>query len=152
MYGEESNAEVVRRWFEQGWNQGDADLADQIFSPNYVHHVSTHPQLVTGVEETRRNIAIFSAAFPDMHFTIEDQVSQGDRVMTRWTMRGTHDGDLLRIKATGKPVEVQGMVVSRFENGLIVEEWDLVNTLGMLEQLGALEEGRISLLPGTEMN
>lgn len=146
------NAELVRRWLEEGWNNGHIDAADEIFSPHYIHHEAVTPEVNVGIAHIKRNIRIYRDAFPDLHTTILEQFSAGDRVMTRWKAHGTHKGKLFDQPPTGRKVTVHGMVVSRVEHGRIVEEWDVVDSLGLLAQIGAVEQSVARYVEGTEMN
>ena len=80
----------------------------------------------------------FRSAFPDFHVTIEDQIAEGDRVATRWTMRGTHEGEFRGISPTGKQITVTGIGIFRFSDGKVVESWDNFDQLGMMRQLGVI--------------
>jgi predicted ester cyclase len=81
---------------------------------------------------------MFRAGYSDAQITVDDQIAEGDKVASRWTGRGTHDGELMGIAPTGKHVAVAGLTISRVENGRVVEEWTNWDTLGMLQQLGAI--------------
>ena len=84
---------------------------------------------------------MYLSAFPDMNMTVEEVIAVGDKVVTRWVSEGTHKADLPGLPATGKHVSgVEGIVISRVENGQIVEEWESFNELGMMQQLGAVPE------------
>ncbi len=144
--------QLVRRWIEEGWNQGNAEIASEIFAHDYVHHEAVTPDVNVGIEQIRRNIRIYRGAFPDLHTTILEQFTSGDRVATRWRADGTHKGELFGLAPTGKTMSVHGMVTSRVVHGRIVEEWDLLDNLGLLTQLGAVEESVARHVAGTEMN
>jgi steroid delta-isomerase-like uncharacterized protein len=81
---------------------------------------------------------MYRAAFPDLKITVEDQIAEGDKVVTRWTAEGTHDGDLPGLPASGRSSTVTGIGIDRIEGGKIVEAWGNWDTLGMLQQLGAI--------------
>jgi predicted ester cyclase len=85
-------------------------------------------------------VSTYRAAFPDARITVEQQLAEGDLVATRWSGRGTHDGELMGVSPTGKQVTVSGLTISRLEGGKIVEEFQNWDTLGMLQQLGAVPE------------
>jgi steroid delta-isomerase-like uncharacterized protein len=88
---------------------------------------------------------MYRNAFPDVQLSIEDQVAEGDKVVTRWIGRGTHQGELMGVAPTGNQVRVDGMTISRIEDGKIIEEWEIYDALGMMQQLGAIpstEEGQ----------
>ena len=137
MSAEEHKA-LVRRWWD-GLNQGNADeLIDEIYAPDYVLHDPSLPQPVTGLHGIHEFIAAITAAFPDAHTTIEDLVAEGDRVVQRITFRGTHQGEFMGVPATGNEVSVWAVVVSRMAGGKIAEEWQLVDGLSLMQQLGAI--------------
>ena len=127
------------RLVEEVWNQGNLAVADEIFSADYKHHTRSH-----GLEDEKQFIATYQAAFPDIHFTIEDQFSSGDKTVTRWTARGTHTGELAGLPPTGKQVTVTGILIGRHADGKLVEQWGMFDRLGLLQQIGALPES----LPG----
>ncbi len=133
---EESNKAVFRRYVEEVGNEGNLELADEIFD-SYLAHQPDGSVLERGPEDVKRFTTEFREAFPDFHTTIEDQIAEGDRVVSRWRMRGTHRGQFRGIAPTGKRVEVRGIGIFRFSNGKVVESWDNLDELGMMRQLGA---------------
>jgi steroid delta-isomerase-like uncharacterized protein len=132
---QESKA-VVRRFLEDVFEGGDLDLIDEIFAPDYVLHDPVLPEEVRGPEGMRRYVSMYRGAYPDTAFTIEDQISDGDEVVTRWTGQGTHEGELMGIPPTGNRVTVTGIEVDRVVNGRIEETWVIYDALGMMQQLG----------------
>ena len=131
---EENNA-LIRREVEEVFSaQGDLDVADEIFAPEYVGY----PEDVRGPEGAKETAKMYRNAFPDVQLSIEDQVAEGDKVVTRWIGRGTHQGELMGVAPTGNQVRVDGMTISRIEDGKIVEEWEIYDALGMMQQLGAI--------------
>ncbi len=133
----EANKALVRRVVEEAYNQGNLAVVDEVAAPDAVSH-GTPPGWPAGVEGARQFIVMWRTAFPDIHSTIEDQIAQGDRVVTRWTARGTHQGEMMGIPPTGRPVTVSGMTINRISGGRVVEDWTVVDQLGLLQQLGAL--------------
>lgn len=133
-----ANRAILRRYFEQAWNNGDLAVLDEIVSPDYLNHNPAVPGLPAGVQGLKIIIGGFRAAFPDLRFTIEDQIAEGDKVVTRWTMLGTHRGEFMGIAATNKRVQVAGMQVERVVDGKIVEHWRQSDDLGLLQQLGVV--------------
>lgn len=91
-----------------------------------------------GLDAFRELIASLRAAFPDLDDTIGDQIAEGDKVVTHWTWTGTHKGEFMGIPATGKKVEVEVVSISHFAGDKVVESWDYVDTLGMMQQLGVV--------------
>ena len=133
----EDNKALAQRWLDEVWNKGNLSFIDELIAPNYVLHDPTRPGLKgrTGIQES---IAMFRRAFPDLHFTIEDQVAERDMIMTRYTVGGTHLGPLMGIPATGKHGIITGIDIYRITDGQIVEAWSNWDTLGMLQRLGVL--------------
>lgn len=128
--------ELSRRIFEEIWNKQNLSAADEIIAPNFVDH---DPQSsVQGLEGYKQFVRYYLTAFPDSHFTVEDEISEGQMVVTRWTVNGTHTGNLGAIPATGRKVSVTGISCARVENGKVAEAWSNWDTLGMMQQLGIL--------------
>jgi len=132
----EDNKALVHRLFEEVWNQGKMALIAEFYSPASVEHTSSGP--VHGQEGLKRYIMLYRTAFPDAHYTVEDQIAERDKVVTRWSGRGTHQGPLMGIPPTGKQGTVTGISIDRFEGGKIVETWTELDALGMMQQLGAI--------------
>ncbi len=133
----EENKAIARRWIEEAWNKGDLTIVDELIAPGYVLHDPTRPGL-KGREGIKESITLFRAAFPDLRFTIEDQISQGNKVVIRYTVQGTHLGPLMDIAATGKQGIITGMDIYRIAGGKIEEAWSNWDTLRMLQQMGVL--------------
>lgn len=133
----EENKAVVRRWAEELWNQGNLAVADEIYGPQVLIH---EPERDTpdrgGPMMVKQRHGWLISALPDFQITIEDLLAEGDKVMVRWTGRGTHQGELLGVPPTGKQVTVSGINVMRIEDGKIVERWGITDDLDMLHQLG----------------
>ena len=115
-------------------------LIDELIAPGYVGHDPTQPEPIRGRDGYRQFVDTYQSAFADARVTIDDQIAEGGQVVTRWTGRGTHTGELMGIAPTGKEVTVSGITISRLENGKIAEEWELMDALGMLVQLGAVPQ------------
>jgi steroid delta-isomerase-like uncharacterized protein len=137
----EEHAALIRRWWD-ALNQGTAfDLVDEVYAANYVLHDPTSPEPIRGRRGVHEFIAPVLEAFPDAHFTVEDLIAAGDRIVQRVTLRGTHQGELLGVEATGKPVAIWIFVISRMAGGKIAEEWQLGDGLSLMRQLGVLPVG-----------
>ncbi len=140
----QENKALIARIFEEVWNQGNLDRIDRYMSPNYDdHETGVSPvEPVTNehdnLAEEKAKVLIYRATFPDLHFTIDDQLAVGDQVVTRWTVSGTLLGPLGRIPLTGKKASVQGVNIDRVENGKVVEGWSFFDMLSVLQQVGAL--------------
>jgi steroid delta-isomerase-like uncharacterized protein len=136
----EENKAIFRRYVEELGNEGNFDLADEIFD-QYRAHQSDGTTLERGPEDVKRFMGEFRSAFPDFHSTIEDMVAEGDKVVTRWRARGTHQGEFRGIAPTGKEIEMTGIGIFRFSTeGKVVESWDAMDQLGMMQQLGVVEQ------------
>jgi len=133
----EDNKALDRRGFEEVWNKGNLAVIDELNDENVVTHNPPGPPM-QGTEAFKQFVQMYRSAFPDAQMTIEDQIAEGDKVVTRWTARGTHKGELMGIPATGKQVTVTGITFSRWANGKAVESWSNFDTLGMLQQLGVV--------------
>jgi steroid delta-isomerase-like uncharacterized protein len=132
----EDNKAKARRIIEEGWNQGNTAVFDELFAADYVGHDPSGP--VHGPEGFKQLYATYRAAFPDTHLTIEDQIAEGDKVVARWTASGTNQGPLMGIPPSGKRVTITGITITRFARGKIEEDWFNYDTLGMLQQIGAI--------------
>ena len=130
----EENKALARRAFEEVWNQGNLDVVDEIFSIDFVEHRSGPD--IHGPEGVKQLATMYSIAFPDLKYTIEDQIAEGDKVVCRWTATGTHKGELMGIPPTGAQVTSTGIDIFRITDGQIVELWVNVDELGTMQQLG----------------
>jgi steroid delta-isomerase-like uncharacterized protein len=133
----EANKATVRRVADEIFSQGKLDVIDDIFAPHYVGHTQ-HGTVVHGAAGVKQFVAQYLAAFSHAQSVVEDQVAEGDRVVVRLTFTGTHTGPWMGIPPTGKPVTVKGMALYRLQDGEIVEQWTIGDTLGLLQQLGAV--------------
>ncbi len=135
----ETNKTVSRRFFEEVWNKGNLAVLNEIIAPDHVDSgPGTLPGLPTGPEGSKQLVTVYRNAFPDVHFTIDEQIAEGDKVVTRWTGHGTHQGELAGIPATGKSSTVTGINVDRVVNGKIAESWGIFDQFGMMQQLGVI--------------
>src|SRR5512138_1125301 len=120
----ETNKAIIRRFFEEAFGQGKLAVLDEILAPDQVSRgPSALPGMPPGPEGSRILIMAYRSAFPDLHFIVEEQIAEGNTVVTRWTAHGTHNGELAGIPATGKRTTVVGVGIDRIENGKIVESW-----------------------------
>lgn len=129
----EQNKAAVRACFANA-SHGDYDALHEIVSADYV----LHPDEVTGVDGLSEMVEGYRSAIGDLTVRIDQQFTDGDFVATRYTILGTHAGELMGAPATGRPVEFSGITISRCSDGRIAEEWELTDTLGLLRQVGAL--------------
>lgn len=130
----DGNKRILARIFD-ALNKNDVDAAAEGIDENYINY--SFPD-ARGNEGFRQVMGMFFAAFPDMHVEVTDIIAEGDKVASRGTMRGTHQGEFMGVLATGKPIEIGYIDVWRFENGKGVENWVQMDTLGLLQQLGVV--------------
>jgi predicted ester cyclase len=137
----EDNKATVRRGFEEVWNQGKVAVVDELCVPHLICHEPMRPDVRT-LEDYKRYITEVRSLFPDIHFTLEDMIAEGEQVVVRYMWRGTNTGELvgsmMRLPATGKQVTVTGMSINRFAEGKVVEIWIQLDSLGMFQQLGLI--------------
>lgn len=136
--GSQENKVTVRSLIEEAFNKGNLSAVDELIADDYVNHAAGTD--VRGRDGMKGFITTYRTALPDYHCVIEDQIAEGDKVVTRWTFRGTQDGELMGIPPTGKRVSVSGVVIDRLANGRLVETRLQADFLGMLQQLGAIPE------------
>src|SRR5947207_4321002 len=117
--------ETARRALEQVCSGRDLNGIHRDYHPDFVDHVNRFTY--RGHEGARQSVALYLALFPDLRFEVDDQVSERDKVASRWTLRGTHKG---------REVELRGIVISRFEDGRIIEDWAASDTMELVRQLG----------------
>ncbi|OLC25191.1 MAG: hypothetical protein AUG06_11900 [Actinobacteria bacterium 13_1_20CM_2_65_11] len=131
--------ELMRRFVEEVWNQGNLDVVDQLAAPGCVTHDPAAPGgELRGPDGIKQLVSMYRKAFPDTRFVINDLIVEGDEVAGRFTASGTHKGALMGIAPTGKRVSITGLTITRFQDGKQVESWASYDQVGMLQQLGAL--------------
>lgn len=128
---------AVRHFVEQGFNRQNMAEFERYFSPQLVDH-ALPPGMPSGREGRKLFAQAFFAAFPDIHVHIDDLLAEGDRTVLRWSAHGTHQGELMGIPATGKSVHITGIAIDRFENGQSVEHWEIIDQVGMMQQLSVV--------------
>jgi steroid delta-isomerase-like uncharacterized protein len=135
----EQNEAIVRRWFEEVWNQGREAAIEELFPADGVAHgLGDSEQDVHGPDEFKPLVANIRGALPDTNITIDDIFSEADRVAVRVTLRGTHTGQGLGVPPTGRKVSIQGIIIVRLVDGRFIEGWNCYDQLGLLRQIGAL--------------
>lgn len=133
----EENKALMRRYYVEVWQEGNRASAEELVAPDFVDHMPgpDQPPGRAGHDATLRMVR---TAFPDAQFTIDDLLADGDKVVGRWTMRATHKGELMGIPPTGKPVEMSGIDIGRWEGGQLVEVWHMEDIMGLMMQLGVV--------------
>jgi steroid delta-isomerase-like uncharacterized protein len=134
----EANKKASRRVIEEIFGAGKYDLADELIQADGIGHDPALPAPVRGPEGLKESAQGYRAAFPDLKLTVDEAVAEGDLVAIRWTARGTHKGDLFGISPTGRQATVTGITIDRYKGGKIIESWTNWDTLGLLQQLGAV--------------
>lgn len=132
----EQNKRLVLRIFDEIYNRNNLAAVDELISEEYVYRKPGSE--VHGPTDYKQLIAYFRAAFPDMQFSIDQMIAEGEYVVCRWTFTGTHGGEYSGVAATGKFVTVTGIVVSRCVDGKLVEDVEVLDELGLLRQIGAM--------------
>ncbi len=135
----EDNKALVRRFVDEVQSGGNIDLIDEVCSPGFVNH-SAPPGIPADREGLKILTAMFRGAFPDSHFTIEDMVSEGNKVATRKTFHGTHGGEFMGMPPSGRVVSMGLIDIVRVSDGRVVEHWAMGDSLGMMQQLGVIPQ------------
>ena len=134
---ESGNRAVVQRFLEEVINEGRLEQADEIVAEDFVE-LDPLPGQRQGREGLKEVIGMLRAAFPDMHWVVEEMIAEGEQVVTRFTWTGTQQGTFMGIPATGRNVVVKGVVIDRIVGGMMTDSRILMDTMGMMQQLGAM--------------
>jgi steroid delta-isomerase-like uncharacterized protein len=134
----EENKAIARRHFEELWQKGDVSVADEIYAADAVGHDPMNPSHSDYPESEKQAIIRDNTAFPNPQVIIEDQIAEGDKVVTRWTFRATHSGDFMGMPPSGKRLDVTGVHIHRIAGGKIAEIWAYPDALSFMQQLGAI--------------
>lgn len=135
----EENKELVKRVLEESFSKGNVDILEEALADDFVAHAPSEPGHEAETQDRERlaeEIERNREAFPDLTFTVEELIAEGNAVAVRWSARGTHEGDLMGMDPTGKEVTLKGMNFLHVENGKIAEDWVLWDSLGLMQQLG----------------
>ncbi|HXJ14564.1 MAG TPA: ester cyclase [Candidatus Limnocylindrales bacterium] len=136
----DQNKNVVRRLFDELWNKGNLQVADELIAPTYQHHDASTPDLGKGPESEKKRVNLYRNAFHDLRLNIEELFGEGETVVARWSCRGVHNGDLNGIAPTNKQFAITGVTICRFDHGKIVEGFVNWDALGLMHQLGVVPE------------
>ncbi len=132
---EEQNKDLVNRTWE-AWTKGDFETYKEAYASEFVYYQPSNNTQSTSLEESIEFGKIIHNAFSGYTVSIEELIAEEDKVMSRFILRATHEGEFEGIPATGNKIEISGIMISRIENGKIVEEWEEIDILGMMMQLG----------------
>lgn len=135
----EENKAIVRRFWGV-WEDGNIGLVDELVASDYVNHSPGMPDQPEGPEGIKAVVSMFRSGMPDLRVVIHDMVAEGDRVVVRYAIEGTHEGDLFGVPPTGRRVSIESITVERVSDGRIREHWRVTDTLNMMQQLGAIPE------------
>ena len=133
----EENKALVRRFYEEVFNKKNLAGIGDFLDTHIIEH-ALPPGLPSGIEGSKQFIGMYLAAFPDLHLATEDLIAEGDKVVARFTLRGTHKGEFMGVPSTGKQVTMTGIQIVRTADGRIAENWINLDALGMLQQLGVI--------------
>ena len=144
----EENIQLMRRWFQEVWNEGRIQTVHDLAHPDVVARGQRGAESeIRGAEEFVKFVHEIRGSFSDMKLKIEDILGVDDKVVVRWSATMTHTGDGLGLPPSGKAVRSRGITIARFADGKIVEGWDNWDQLGMLEQIGAYQQPAATVLP-----
>ncbi len=138
----EDDKAVAAAVVERVMNQGDLAAVDEYYAPGYVEHDALPPAIPPGLEGIRQLSGMLRAAFPDLHYSVDDVMAEGDKVVQRVTGSGTMHGPLFGLPATGRSASWSEIHISRFDGGKVAEHWSVTDQLGMLQQLGLSADSR----------
>jgi steroid delta-isomerase-like uncharacterized protein len=138
------NKEKMRRVLEDAFGQGNLEVIDEVLDSNFVcWDPNSESGEIRGADTIKGEIEYFRNAVPDLTYTVEDQVAEGDKVVSRYTVSGTHQGEFFGVPGSGKRIEMSGINIDRFDqSGKLVEEWPEYDLLGAMKQMGAIPEPR----------
>ena len=129
---------LIMQRFVQFINTADAKMATELVSPEAIFFVPGRPDPVRGPAGYLEIINMMRSGFPDIQWTLEETIAEGDKIVARYTMRGTHKGNFMGVPPAGKKIAVQALNIYRFSNGQIIEEQGQPDLLGLLQQIGGL--------------
>jgi steroid delta-isomerase-like uncharacterized protein len=132
------NKAVVRRLYDEVWNERKVEVIKEIISPSHALHGPNVSGSSVGPDAYKRQVSLFLAGYPDLRFTIEDTIAENEKVVACWTISGTHRGEYMGIPATNKKVSVDGITIHHIADGKIMDSYSNWDVLGMMQQLGVV--------------
>jgi steroid delta-isomerase-like uncharacterized protein len=136
---------IARRLYEELWNRGNFAVVHELIAEHVVDHTPL-PTQGAGLEGFKQLVSTVSAAFPDLHITVDDVIGSGEKVSVRWTARGTNMGPLLGLPPSGEHITIEGIDIFRMEHGRVVEHWGWLDVIGLMQQLGIAPQLQLSVL------
>ena len=137
----QENKDKMRRFLEEGFGRGKVEVVDEVLHSDFVcWDPNSETGEIRGAQTIKGEIEYFRNAVPDLTYTVDDQVAEGDKVVTRYTASGTHEGEFFGVAPTGNRIEMTGITIDRFEEGRLIEEWPEYDLLGAMRQVGAIPE------------
>jgi steroid delta-isomerase-like uncharacterized protein len=138
----QENKEKMRRVLEEAFGQGKLEVIDEVLDSDFVcYDPNSESGEIHGSDTIKAEIEYFHNAVPDLTYTVEDQIAEDDKVVSRYTVSGTHQGEFFGVPGTGKRIEMTGINIDRFDDsGKLVEEWPEYDLLGAMKQLGAVSD------------
>jgi steroid delta-isomerase-like uncharacterized protein len=133
----EENKDIVRRFWGV-WEEGNIDLVDELLAPDYVNRTPATPDQPTGPEGVKGVVSMFRSGMPDLRVVIEDMIADGDKVAVRYTLEGTHKGELFGVPPTTQRLSIKSIAIERVSDGKIREHWRVTDSLDMMQQLGVI--------------
>ncbi len=135
---QESNKQLVQRFYDELWNKGNLDVADEIFAQDFIGHAPGNTDDTRGPEGVKKLVKMFRKATPDMKIVIDAQYAEGDKVGSQFTITGTQTGMWMGVRPTGRKIRMTGIAITRIKDGMVVSDWGEFDILGVLIQLGVV--------------
>jgi steroid delta-isomerase-like uncharacterized protein len=130
------NQAIAHSLIDEVWNGRRLEVVDELLAPTFTNHDPNTPDLGTGPEAYKNLVNLYTTAFPDLRFSIEEIISDEETVVTRWRSSGTHKGELQGIPPTNQTITLEGITINHIENGKILDQHVSWDALGMMRQLG----------------
>lgn len=136
------NKAIVRRLYEEVWNKRKFEFMNVLVSPSHALHGPSFSGSSIGPEAYTQVMILYTVGYPDLRFSIEEMIAEGEKVVCYWTITGTHKGEFMGIPATGKKISVDGITIHHVTKGKIMDSYVSMDMLGMMQQLGAIPAAR----------
>lgn len=138
------NRTIIRRLYQEVWNERKVQVVDELLSASHALQDPNWPGSQVGPELYKRRVAELLRGFPDLCFTVEDTIAEGEKVVACWTLSGTHQGEFMEVPATGRKISVEGITIHHIKNGKILDSYTRWDALGLMRQLGGIpSQGRM---------